>query len=130
MHCSNNLCPFATINNHKLHLTLSQSNIHYRDSSDNNSTKTCLTLSNPFNEFNNFSSQQNKNNENIINCEYYNIDDIQSISNLNHKEALSLFHINTCSLSKNIEEHEYLINKTKNDFDVIMNQELRKIIAQ
>ena len=32
---------------------------------------------------------------------------------------MSLFHINTCSLSKNIEEHEYLLDKTKIDFDVI-----------
>ena len=32
---------------------------------------------------------------------------------------MSLFHINRCFLSKNIEELEYLINKTKTDFDVI-----------
>ena len=32
---------------------------------------------------------------------------------------MSLFHINTCSLSKNIEELEYLLDKTKIDFDVI-----------
>ena len=44
---------------------------------------------------------------------------IQGLNNLNHKNALSLFHINTCSLSKNIEELEYLLDKTKIDFDVI-----------
>ena len=32
---------------------------------------------------------------------------------------MSLFHINTCSLSKNVEELEYLRNKIKIDFDVI-----------
>ena len=32
---------------------------------------------------------------------------------------MSLFHINTCSLSKNIEELEYLLDKTKIDFAVI-----------
>ena len=32
---------------------------------------------------------------------------------------MSLFHINTCSLHKNIEELEYLLDKTKIDFDVI-----------
>ena len=31
---------------------------------------------------------------------------------------MSLFHINTCSLHKNIEEREYLLDKTKIDFDV------------
>ena len=64
---------FATLNDHKLYQTLSQSNNHYRGSSNNYSTNTCSTLkppknlSNLFNEFNNFSSQQNKNTENIIN---------------------------------------------------------------
>ena len=44
---------------------------------------------------------------------------IISFDNLNLKDDLSLFHINTCSLSKNIEEIEYLINKTKIGFHVI-----------
>ena len=111
--------------------TLSQSNNHYNGSSNSYSTcyntcyNTCSTLkppknlSNLFNEFNNFSSQQRKNTENIINCKYYDIEEIQSLNNLNHKNVLSLFHINTCSLSKNIEELEYLLDKTKIDFDVI-----------
>ena len=45
-----------------------------------------------------------KDTENIINCKYYDIEEIQSLNNLNHKDALNPFHINTCSLSKNIEE--------------------------
>ena len=123
MFCSNNLFPFATLNDHKLYQTLSQSNNHYSGSSNSYSTNTCSTLkppknlSNLFNEFNNFSSQQNKNTENIMNCKYYDIEEIQSRNNLNHKNALS--HNNTCSLSKNIEELEYLLDKTKIDFDVI-----------
>ena len=32
---------------------------------------------------------------------------------------MSLFQINTCSLSENIEELEYLLDKKKTDFDVI-----------
>ena len=136
MYCSNNLFPFAPINNRKLHQTLSQSNNHYGDSSDSNSTKTCLTLTSPknlsnlFNEFNNFSSQQNKDTENVINCKYYNIDEIRSISNLNDKDDLSLVDINTCFLSKNIEDIEYLINKTKIDFDVLDISESREIIVK
>ena len=108
----NNLFPFATINDHKLYQTLSQSNNHYNGSSDSYTTKTCSTLkppknfSNIFNEFNNYCSQQNKGTENIINCKYYNNEKFQSLNNLNHKDALSLFHINTCFLSKNIEELE------------------------
>ena len=119
MFCSNNLFPFATLNDHKLYQTLSQSNNHYRGSSNNYSTNTCSTLkppknlSNLFNEFNNFSSQQNKNTENIINSKYYDIKEIQSLNNLNHKNALSLYLIITCSLSKNIEEFKYRLDKTK-----------------
>ena len=108
MFCSNNLFPFATLNDHKLYQTLSQSNNHYSGSSNSYSTNTCSTLkppknlSNLFNEFNNFSSQQNKNTENIINYKYFDTEEIQSLNNLNHKNALSLFHINTCSLSLQI----------------------------
>ena len=73
MFCSNNLFPFATINDHKLYHTLSQSNNHYSGSFNSYSTNTysilkpLKNLSNLFNEFNNFSSQQNKNTE----CKYY-----------------------------------------------------------
>ena len=108
MFCSNNLFPFATLNDHKLYQTFSQSNNHCSGISSSYSTNTCSTLkppkniSNLFNEFNNFSSQQYKNTENIINCKYYDIEEIQSLNNLNHKNALSLFHINTCSLSLQI----------------------------
>ena len=121
MFYSNNLFPFAAINDHKLYQTLSQSNNHYSGSSSSYSTNTKppKSLSNLFNEFSNFSSQQNKDTGNIINCKYYNIEEIQSLNSLNHKNALSLFHINTCSLPKNNEEFEYLLDKTNIDFDVI-----------
>ena len=57
-----NLFPFATMNDYKLHQTLSQSNNHNSDSSDSYSTMTCSTLkatknlSKLFNEFNIFFS--------------------------------------------------------------------------
>ena len=63
MFCSSNLFPFATLDHHKLHQTLSQSSKHYSGSSNSYSTNACSTLkppknlSNLFNEFNNFSSQ-------------------------------------------------------------------------
>ena len=119
MFCSNNLFPFATLNDHKLYQTLSQSNNHYTGSSNSYSTNTCSALkppknlSNLFNEFNNLSSQQNKITENIIYCKYYDIEEIQSLNKLNHKNALSFFHINTCAVCKNIEELKYLFDKKK-----------------
>ena len=104
MFCSNNLLPFATLNGRKLYQTLRQSTNNYSGSSNSYSTNTCSTLklpknlSNFFNEVNNFSSQQNKKTENNINCKYYDMDEIQSLNNLKHENALSFFHINTCSL--------------------------------
>ena len=130
MFCSNNFFPFAILNDHKLCQTLSQSNNHYSGISNCYSSNKCSTLKPPknlrnlFNGFNNISSQQNKNTENSINYKYY---DNQSLNNLNHKNDLSLFHINVCSLSKNIEELEYLLDKTKTDFDLIGISESRII---
>ena len=108
MFCFNNLFPFATLNAHKLYQTLRQNNKYYSGSSNSYSTNICSTLkppkdlSNLFDEFNNFSSQQNKNTENIIKCKYYDIEETQCLNNLNHKNALCFFHINTCSLTKKI----------------------------
>ena len=43
MFCSNNSFPFATINDHKLHQTLSQTSNQFSISSYSYSTKTCST---------------------------------------------------------------------------------------
>ena len=62
-----------------------------------------------FSESENLSSQQYKDTENIINSKYYNIDQIRSLDNLNHRSALSLFHTKNMKklFLKNIEEIEY-----------------------
>ena len=124
MFCSNIFFPFSTVDDYKLCQTLSQSNKYYSNSSDSYSNNTYSTLKPPkkltelFNEFKKNVSQQNKNTENIINCKYYNIEKLESLNNLNYKNALNLFHINTF-FPKNIEELEYLLDNTKIDFDVI-----------
>ena len=82
-------------------------------------------LTNLFNEFNNLSLDQNNNSEKIINCKYYNIDEIQALNKLNNKRTLSLSHVNSYSLSKNIEDLEYLLNSTSINFDVIAISERR-----
>ena len=82
-------------------------------------------LTNLFNEFNNLSLDQNNNSEKIINCKYYNIDEIQALNKLNNKRTLSLSHVNSYSLSKNIEDLEYLLNSTSINFDVIAISETR-----
>ena len=106
---SNNIFPFINITNKKLQSVFSNEE-YYVDGYMNNSTKTCLVLKPQENltslsyVFNNLSSDQNNNSENIINCKFYGIDEVQTLNKLNNKRTLSLFHINSCSLSKNIED--------------------------
>ena len=129
LHCSNNIFPFTNITNKKLQSVFS--NEEYVDDYIDNSINTCLVLkpqenlANLFFEFSNLSSDQNNNFENIINCKYYDVDEIQTLKKPNNRCTLSLFHINLCSLSKNIEDLEYLLNSTSVNFDVIAISETR-----
>ena len=83
------------------------------------SIKTLNILTYLFNEINNFFSLDNKDNENILYCNYFNIDEIQTLDKLNHKGILSLFHIKKCYLPKNVEDIEYFSDKAKIYVDVI-----------
>ena len=76
-------------------------------------------LSHLFNKFNSFSSDINNTPENVINSNYYDIDQLQTLKEFTDKSSLFLFHLNTCSLSKNIDDFEHLIQSTKSDFDII-----------
>ena len=58
-------------------------------------------------------------------CRYYDIQEIQTLKLSNKSKALSMFHINTCSLNKTFDDLEYLL-KTKNiNFDIIATSETR-----
>ena len=63
--------------------------------------------------------------ENVINSNYYDIDQLQTLKEFTDKSSLSLFHLNTSSLSKNIDDFEHLIQSTKTDFDIIAVSESR-----
>ena len=99
--CNKDLFPFTAINNFKLYSLLSDT--FYCNSDSNES---CLTikpsknLSHLFNEFNSFSSDINNTPENVINSNYYDIDQLQTLKEFADKSSLSLVHLNTCSLSK------------------------------
>ena len=82
-HCNNfnkDLLPFTIINNFKLYSLLSD--IFYCNS---DSDETCFTLkssknlSHLFNEFNSFSSDINSTPESLINSNYYDIDQLQTM---------------------------------------------------
>ena len=118
--------PFTSINNFKLCSLLSD---RFYCKSDSN--KSCLTLKPPksllhlFNEYTFFSSDISNTPENVINSNYYDIHQLQTLKEFTDKSSLSLFHLNTCSLSKNIDDLEHLIQSTKTDFDVIAVSESR-----
>ena len=116
----------TNINNRKLSLTVKCSDKQFCYGNDLNSTDTCLVwnLSNLFNELDDFSSNQKKNFD-IWNCKYYNTDEIQSVNKLNDEHTLSLFDVNACSLSKNIEDLDFLFDNTQIFLDVIAVTERR-----
>ena len=99
--------PFTVINNFKLYSLLS---CKFYCNSDSNES---------------FSSDINNTPENVINSNYYDIDQLQTLKEFTDKSYLSLFHLNACSLSKNIDDFEYLIQSTKTDFDIIAVSESR-----
>ena len=125
--CCADIFPFTNINNYKLYLSLNNTGKKYCETYQK---ETCLVLkpqknlSDLFNEFNNF-SDQNKNQENVSNCKYYDLNEIKPLNKLINKSSLSLFHLNTCSLSKNFEDLEYLLDSTNLNFDVIAISETR-----
>ena len=53
------------------------------------------------------------------------IDEMHNIEIPYKNKPLSLFHINTCSLSKNFDDLQHLLNCTKNNFDIIAVSETR-----
>ena len=87
---------------------------------NSDSNKSCLILKKIyhiylFNEFNSFSSDTNNDPENVINSNYYDIDQLQTLKEFTDKSSVSLFDWNNCSLSKNIDNFEHLIQSTKTD---------------
>ena len=63
--------------------------------------------------------------ENVIQSKYYDIDELQKLKIPNKENFVSLFHINSCSLNKNVEELQNLLQSTNTTFDVIAITETR-----
>ena len=71
-------------------------------------------------QFNNITeSHTNKDPDNVVKCRYYHIEEIQTLNIPNKSKSLSVFHMNTCSLSKNFDDLEYLLKATNINFDII-----------
>ena len=87
--------------------------------------KTTEELITFFNEFNSFLSHINNAIENIINPNYYDVNQLQTLKEFIYESSLSLFDWNTCSLLKNMDDLEHLIQSTKTDIDIIAVSESR-----
>ena len=78
-----------------------------------------------FNQFNNTIPENRSDPENVIQSKYYDIDELQQLKIPNKEKSLSLFHISSCSLNKNFEELQNLLQSTNITFDVIVIIETR-----
>ena len=80
-----------------------------------NSTSTLVlkepaNLSQLFNQFNDITENHtSRDPDNVVKCRYYDIEDIQTLKIKSKSKSLSMFHINTCSLSQNFDDLECLL---------------------
>ena len=72
-----------------------------------------------FNRFNSAIPEDRSDPENVIRRKCYDIDELQQLKIPNKDKSLSPFHINSCSLNKNFEELQNLVQLTNITFDVI-----------
>ena len=63
--------------------------------------------------------------DNVVNSNYYNINEIQSLKVANKNKSLSIFQINACSWNKNFDDLEHLLKCTNKKFDVVAVSESR-----
>ena len=123
---SKDLFTFKTINNFKLYSLLSDKNYYNSDSSES-----LLVLKPPksfwhlFNEFNSFPDVNNTL-QDIINSNYYDINELQTLLiKFTDKSSFPLLDLSTCSLSKNIDNLELLIQSTMTGYAIIAVSEPR-----
>ena len=130
--CCNETFPFGILTNKNFLSTISNCNPTTIKNSDANHSssislvlKTSENLSLLFNQFNNFSPGPKNEPENVVNSNYYDIDQIQTLKFPEKNKSLSLFHINACSLSKNFDDLEHLLKCTNKVFDIVAVSETR-----
>ena len=63
--------------------------------------------------------------EKVCSSKYYDTEEMHNIEIPDKNKSLSLFHIIACSLNKNFDDFQHLLNCTKNVFDIITISEAR-----
>ena len=132
--------PFGNLNNQNFLNVIGNNNTI--TSSEKNNLNGFLLLKPPpglalfFNQFNKSISENRSDPENVISISYmsqvlqnfqstYDVYELQKLKIPNIRRTLSLFHINSCSLNKNFEELQNLLQSTNINFDVIAITETR-----
>ena len=133
--CCNEIFPFGTLANKNflsmMMVNSSPTTIKNNDVYATNINSTSLVLKHSlnlpllFNQFNNFYPEQKNELENIVNSNYYDIDQFQTLKFHEKNKSLSLFHINACSLRKNFDDLEHLLKCTNKVFDIVAVSETR-----
>ena len=79
------------------------------------------------NQFNNATPENSNDPEKVCSSKYYDIEEIRNIEIPHKNKSLFLFHIDACSLNKNFDDVQNLLNCTqkKKKFDIIAISETR-----
>ena len=87
--------------------------------SKGNLNKPTVALINLMNQLNNFTDDEKENELKLPNCKYREIDYFQKLSKNFKRKTLSLFHMNVCSLTKNFDDFNILLNDLNVNFDIL-----------
>ena len=131
LHCNSEIYAFDSLSKQNFMSYISENLTDSLKLDNLNSTSTLVlkqpaNLSQLFNQFNNTNENHtSKDPDNAVKCRYYDIEEIQTLKIPNKSKSLSMLHINTCSLSKNFDDLEYLLKTTDMNFDIIEISEIR-----
>ena len=105
-----------------------ENNTHWIDLENDHNSSLSLKPSNLellVNQFNNATPENSNDPEKVCSSKYYDIEEMHNIQIPHKNKSLSLFHINACSLNKNFDDLQHLLNCTKKSFDIIAISETR-----
>ena len=105
--CTSEILPFCTVNS-----------IMPLKSNKGNLNKPTDALINLMNQLNNFTDGEKENELKLPNCEYREIYYFQKLSKNFKRKTFSFFHMNVCSLTKNFDDFNILLNDLNVNFDI------------
>ena len=112
--CTTMLFPSGALNNQKFLGFIINNNDNNESKNSNSSLilKTPLDLELLFNQFNNAILENNSDLKIRYKVNIVTFDELQQLKIPNKEKSLSFFHINSCSLNKNVEKFQNLLQST------------------